>query len=45
MFEFLSRAFKGNVKKNEVSGPVVIIKTIASAAKVGFSSVMFYLDL
>lgn len=45
MFEFISRAFKGNVKKNEVSGPVVIIKTIASAAKVGFSSVMFLLGL
>lgn len=45
MFEFLGRAFKGNVKKNEVSGPVVIIKTIASAAKVGFSSVMFLLGL
>ena len=45
MFDFLGRAFKGNVKKNEVSGPVVIIKTIASAAKVGFSSVMFLLGL
>ena len=45
MFEFLGRAFKGNVKNNEVSGPVVIIKTIASAAKVGFSSVMFLLGL
>lgn len=45
MFDFLCRAFKGNVKKNEVSGPVVIIKTIASAAKVGFSSVMFLLGL
>lgn len=45
MFDFLDRAFKGNVKKNEVSGPVVIIKTIASAAKVGFSSVMFLLGL
>ena len=45
MFDFLGRAFKGNVKKNEVSGPGVIIKTIASAAKVGFSSVMFLLGL
>ena len=45
MFDFLGRAFKGNVKKNEVSGPVVIIKTIASAAKVSFSSVMFLLGL
>lgn len=45
MFDFLGRAFKGNIKKNEVSGPVVIIKTIASAAKVGFSSVMFLLGL
>lgn len=45
MYEFLGRAFKGNVKKNEVSGPVVIIKTIANAAKVGFSSVMFLLGL
>lgn len=45
MFEFLGRAFKGNVKKNEVSGPVVIIKTISNAAKVGFSSVMFLLGL
>lgn len=45
MFDFLGRTFKGNVKKNEVSGPVVIIKTIASAAKVGFSSVMFLLGL
>lgn len=45
MFDFLGRAFKGNVKKNEVSGPVVIIKTIASAAKVGFSSVIFLLGL
>lgn len=45
MFDFLGRAFKWNVKKNEVSGPVVIIKTIASAAKVGFSSVMFLLGL
>lgn len=45
MFEFLGRAFKGKVKKNEVSGPVVIIKTISSAAKVGFSSVMFLLGL
>lgn len=45
MFDLLGRAFKGNVKKNEVSGPVVIIKTIASAAKVGFSSVMFLLGL
>lgn len=45
MFDFLGRAFKGNVKKNEVSGPVVIIKTIASAAKVGFGSVMFLLGL
>lgn len=45
MFEFIGQLFKGNVNKDDVSGPVGIVYAVGQVSKQGLMSVLFFTGL
>ena len=45
MFEFIGQLFKGNVNKDDVSGPIGIVAAVGEASKHGFMYVLLFTGL